>query len=76
MEMFCRGLGPRRWEGWERSVWRNEKVIGTGSSSSLRGHFRKNLGMLSEFSATPQQEVEIGCLVAFLGLVCVENPHH
>lgn len=74
-EMFWRGLGSRRWEGQERSVWGNWKVVRTGSScSSPHGNFRKNLGMYGEFSATSQQWVEIGCLVAFLGLVCVENP--
>lgn len=54
-EMFWRGLDQRRWEGQERSVWGSEKVVGTGSSCSPPcGHFRKNLGMCSEFSATPQ----------------------
>lgn len=73
--MFWRGVGPRRWEGQERSVLRNEKVVGTGSSCSpSRGHFGMNLGKRSEFSATLQQRVEIGCLVAFLDLACVENP--
>lgn len=74
-ERFWRGLGPRRWEGQEKSVWGNEKVIGTGTScSSPCRHFRKNLGICSVFSATPQWQAEIGCLVAFLGLFCLENP--
>lgn len=57
----------RRWQGLRLRVLLRV-------ASSARWRFGEELGTRAEVDATSRRWVEIGCLVAFLGLVRIENP--